>query len=145
MLPDCKGRFAVADASRRELLLALCQQSYLLIRRMANRAPPDTEKAMAADRVETPGRVYLEWKHKWEKMMWFKLRETAGGSERKDTDVVSFKAKFFRCMSVQDTHMHWCRDSCSSVRFKLLAHITVELCHLSWFYSLRFALRSSPR
>lgn len=60
MLPSCKGSFAVAEPSRCELLLALCQSSYLLMRRMVNRAPPDTEKAMAADRVEMPGRVYLK-------------------------------------------------------------------------------------
>lgn len=95
MLPNCKGSFAVADPSRCELLLALCQSSYLLMRRMVNRASPDTEKAMAADRVEMPGRVYLKWKHKWEKMMSSKLRETAGDSKRKNMDVVSFHAKFF--------------------------------------------------
>lgn len=73
MLPNCKGSFAVADPSRCELLRALCQSSYLLMRRMVNRAP-DTEKAMAADRVEMPGQVYLKWKHKLEKMMSSKVR-----------------------------------------------------------------------
>lgn len=65
------------------------------MRRMVNRAPPDTERAMAADWVEMPGRVYLKWKHKWEKMMSSKLRETTGDSTRKNMDVVSFHAEFF--------------------------------------------------
>lgn len=34
--------------------------SYLLMRRMVNTVPPDTNKAMAAEGVETPGGVYLE-------------------------------------------------------------------------------------
>lgn len=33
--------------------------SHLLMRRTVNRVPPDTERAMAADGVETPGGVYL--------------------------------------------------------------------------------------
>lgn len=46
-----------------------CQKSYLLMRRMVNRVPADTEKAMAADGAAMPSGVYLESKHKREKVM----------------------------------------------------------------------------
>lgn len=39
---------------------SFCEHSYLLMRRMVNTVPPDTEKAMAAEQVEMPGGVYLK-------------------------------------------------------------------------------------
>lgn len=144
-LPFQQGSFAVAEPSRWELLLALCQQSYLLMRRIVSRAPPDTEKAMGADRVKMPGRVYLEWNHKWEKDGVIQTEREGRRFRMEGYGLLFLSTPSFCCMSVQDTHMRWCRDFNSFVRFKLLAHIIVELCHPSWFYFLRFALRSSPR
>lgn len=42
------------------------------MRRMVNTVPPDTKRAMAAERVEKPGGVYLEWEHTEDNNMQFR-------------------------------------------------------------------------
>lgn len=59
MTPACSNSSVVADACRWRLP-DCSKKSYLQRRRMVNTIPPDTEKAMAAGRLERPGGVYLK-------------------------------------------------------------------------------------
>lgn len=43
-----------------QLCVSICRRSYLQMRRTVNTVPPDTDRAMAAEGVETPGGLYLE-------------------------------------------------------------------------------------